>query len=86
MKRILIIGFLVGALASPLYAGPTKEAERLLGEGRLREAEAAVAKALKASPKSVDLLTLSVVMTDSNTVVGTFLLTRGRSPNVVKCL
>lgn len=33
-----------------------------------------------------DLMTLSVVMTDSNVVVGIFQLTRGRSPNVVKCL
>ncbi len=33
-----------------------------------------------------DLLELTVVMTDSNAVVGTFPLTRGRSPHVVKCL
>lgn len=33
-----------------------------------------------------DLLSLTVVMTDSNATVGTFALTRGRSPNVVKCL
>lgn len=31
-------------------------------------------------------LTLTVVMTDSNTTVGTFQLTRGRPPHVVKCL
>ena len=35
---------------------------------------------------SGDLLTLTVVMTDSNQTVGTFDLTRGRSPNVFKCL
>jgi len=33
-----------------------------------------------------DLLTLTVVMTDSNVVVGTFQLTRGRSPHVFKCV
>jgi hypothetical protein len=33
-----------------------------------------------------DLLELTVVMTDSNAVVGTFAMTRGRSPHVVKCL
>ena len=33
-----------------------------------------------------DLLTLTVVMTDSNVTVGTFQLTRGRSPLVFKCL
>ena len=33
-----------------------------------------------------DLLSLTVVMTDSNVTVGTFQLTRGRSPNVFKCL
>jgi len=33
-----------------------------------------------------DLLTLNVVMTDSNVVVGTFVLTRGRTPHVFKCL
>ena len=35
---------------------------------------------------SGDLLTLTVVMTDSNQTVGTFALTRGRTPNVFKCL
>ena len=33
-----------------------------------------------------DLMSLTVVMTDSNATVGTFQLTRGRSPNVFKCL
>ena len=33
-----------------------------------------------------DALELTVVMTDSNAVVGTFTMTRGRSPYVVKCL
>src|SRR5665647_1731540 len=33
-----------------------------------------------------DLLSLTVVMTDSNVTVGTFQLARGRSPNVLKCL
>ncbi len=33
-----------------------------------------------------DQLTLTVVMTDSNTSVGTFDLYRGRSPRVLKCL
>lgn len=33
-----------------------------------------------------DQLELTVVMTDSNVVVGTFQLTRGRSPRVFKCL
>lgn len=33
-----------------------------------------------------DLLTLTVVMTDSNVAVGTFQLVRGRSPHVFKCL
>jgi len=33
-----------------------------------------------------DLLELTVVMTDSNAVVGTFQMTRGRSAHVVKCL
>lgn len=33
-----------------------------------------------------DLLSLTVVMTDSNATVGTFQLTRGRSPHVIKCL
>ena len=33
-----------------------------------------------------DLLSLTVVMTDSNIVVGTFQMTRGRSPHVIKCL
>lgn len=31
-------------------------------------------------------LELTVVMTDSNVVVGTFQLTRGRTPRVLKCL
>ena len=35
---------------------------------------------------SGDLLSLTVVMTDSNVTVGAFELTRGRSPHVVKCL
>ncbi len=33
-----------------------------------------------------DRLELTVVMTDSSVVVGTFELTRGRSPRVFKCL
>lgn len=33
-----------------------------------------------------NLLSLTVVMTDSNVTVGTFQLARGRSPNVFKCL
>lgn len=33
-----------------------------------------------------DLMSLTVVMTDSNVTVGTFQLTRGRSPHVIKCL
>jgi hypothetical protein len=33
-----------------------------------------------------DLLELTVVMTDSNVTVGTFQMTRDRSPNVFKCL
>ena len=33
-----------------------------------------------------DLMSLTVVMTDSNATVGTFQLTRGRSPKVFKCL
>ncbi len=33
-----------------------------------------------------DNLSLTVVMTDSNVVVGTFQLMRGRSPHVFKCL
>lgn len=33
-----------------------------------------------------DLLSLTVVMTDSNVTVGTFELARGRSPYVIKCL
>ena len=33
-----------------------------------------------------DRLTLTVVMTDSAVTVGTFELTRGRSPHVFKCL
>lgn len=33
-----------------------------------------------------DLLTMTVVMTDSSVTVGTFTLMRGRSPHVFKCL
>ncbi|MBI3071507.1 MAG: tetratricopeptide repeat protein [Deltaproteobacteria bacterium] len=59
MKRILTIGVLTVSALGLANAGPTKEPERLVKDGRLREAEALMAKALTASPKSIDLLTLS---------------------------